>query len=132
MNGFVVDQDLVAITVVVDSDSRIESDEQPFKRHSLLFTPRAIGRPAVQDDGVLLATDADLKKDVVGGTDNIDGGVIDIRGRVGSQVQFRGLEDDNVLSLELLFQGDSLGDGKDIGFAGLVVDLRMKGEHIVK
>ena len=96
MNGSVVDQDLVAITVVVDSDGRIESDKQPFKRHSLLFTPRAMA----PDDGVLLATDADLKKDVVSGTDDIDGGVVDIRGRVRRQVQFRGLEDDDVLSLE--------------------------------
>ena len=115
MNGVVVDQELEAIAVVVDSDSRVEFiDEPPIECHSLLRTPRAIGGPAVQDDGVLRATDADMKKDVVGGADDIDGGVIDTWTRAGSQVQFRGLEDDDILSFEFLFQGDGLGDGKEV------------------
>jgi len=55
-----------------------------------------------------------VEKDVVDCTDDIDGGVIDTRASAGSQVKFRGLEDDDVLSLEFLFQGDSLGDGKEV------------------
>jgi hypothetical protein len=46
---------------------------------------------------------------------------------------FRGLEDDDVPSLEFLFQGDSLAKRKEVDmieFAGLVVDLWMKGEHV--
>ena len=101
MNGVVVDQDLEAIAVVVDSDSRVESiDEQPFKFYSLLFTPRAICGLAIQDDGVLRAADGDREKDVSVGTVDIDVGVVATRTSVGTQVQLRGLEDDNVLSLE--------------------------------
>ena len=115
INGFVVDQDLVAITVVVDSDSCVGCiNEQPFKWYSLLLTPNAVGRPAVQDDGVLLATDADVEKDVAEGIEDIDGGVVDTWASAGSQVQFCGLEDDDVLSLEWCFQGDGLGDGKEV------------------
>jgi len=88
MDGVVVDQDLEAITVVVHSDSCVESiDEPPFKCYSLLSTPRAVGSPAVQDDGVLRATDADVEKDVVVGTDDIDVGVIETRMSGGSHVQ---------------------------------------------
>ena len=101
MNGVVVDQDLEAIAVVVDSDSRVVSiDEQPFEWYCLLSTPRAIGRLAVQDDGVVRATDGDREKDVSVGTVDIDVGVVVTRTSVGPQVQFRGLEDDDVLSLE--------------------------------
>jgi len=133
MNGVVVDQDLEAIAVVVDSDSRVEStDEPPFECYSLLSTPSAIGSHAVQDDGVLRATDADVQKDVVGGIDDIDGGVIDTRTSAGSQVQFRGLEDDDVLGLKFLFQGDFLGYGKEVEHDWLVVNLWMKGEHVVR
>ena len=78
MNGVVVDQDLVAITVVVDSDSRVESiDESPLKCHSLLLTPSTAGSLAVQGDGVLLATDADVEKVVAGVIEDIDGGIND-------------------------------------------------------
>ena len=77
MNGVVVDQDLEAIAVVVDSDSSVESiDEPPFECYSLLSTPRAICGLAIQDDGVLRATDADGEKDVSVGTDDLGVGAI--------------------------------------------------------
>ena len=115
MNGVVVDQDLEAIAVVIDSDGRVESiEEQPFKCYSLITTPRAIGTLAVKDDRVVRATDADVEKVVVAGTHDIDGGVIKIPTSAGSQVQFRGPEDDNVPSPEFFFQGDSLVNGKEV------------------
>jgi len=111
-NGVIVDQDLEAVAVVVDSDRVVRSDKRSLQRHPLLTTPATTGGHGVERNCVLESAKAYSEQNVIGCTQQIDAGIVNGTANQRRQVQRGGLEDRNAIRFELIFEFDGLGEGK--------------------
>jgi hypothetical protein len=105
VDGVVVEEDLVAITMVIDSDGGAGSPETALKRNTLLGAPVAGRGPGVEDDCVLGPADGDVEH-LVAANIEVDERVIELTGTGGrgGQVQRGGLKDHDAVGFEFLLQ----------------------------
>jgi hypothetical protein len=81
MASFAVEEDLVVVTVIVDSDSVVIAPKSVPKRDPLLFEPANLVM-STEDDLVLGTTKVDVQHDIAVISKEVEGGVVDCRAQV--------------------------------------------------